>query len=124
MKEDLDKELEKVAETRNVSMRILLKQYQSMKEQLSNAEDEAKKKSEELAEERKKYVALHERLARYNEENEIITFVIENMKKDLLASEETCTKLTEENEYLKQCRAAKNETDAENETPQVNCFQC
>lgn len=100
-------------------MKLLLKKYQEISDQLRKAEDGLKKKGQELHEERTKYTALQERLVKCNEECDIVAFAVESMKRDLRASQEKCSKLTEENQNLRESMIAKNEADIKLEAPQV-----
>ena len=101
-------------------MKLLLKKYQEINDQLRKAEDSLKKRGQELLDERNKYAALQERLAKCSEEYEIVVFAVERMKRELRASEDKCSKLTEENQNLRESMVAMKEAEIQLEALKVH----
>ena len=100
-------------------MKLLLKKYQEVKDQLRQVEDGLMKSGQELTEEKSKTAALQERLTKCNEEYGVVAFAVDSMKKDLRASEQKCLKLVEENQHLRENMMTKNDTEHEIEASQV-----
>lgn len=120
----MGRELEKVAATRKVSMKVLLRKYKKISQKLGNAQEELRRKSNDLCVEKNKYAALHERSVKYAEEYETAVREAETWKNGMRTTEDKCRKLEDENEVLKESFALKNENDMELENLKVNLQDC